>query len=208
MLAGPSEAAGVFTKSSMRLFVAMELDERVLAGAAALIDAQRQEVPHARWLTAQQLHVTLSFLGQVDQALVLDVGARLLEVARQLPPFNVRIRGAGGFPNARRPSVVWLGVEPDAPILHAMVAELQAAWKELGRSVEARAYHPHLTLARSKQPAGDARLAAVIQALAHTDLGSCAVRDIVLFQSEPSPAGVRYSALLRAPLGANLLQQR
>lgn len=178
----------------------MDLDEHVLARAGRIIDEQRAALPRARWLAARQLHVTLSFLGQVEQASLLEVSARVTEIARRFAPFNIEIRAAGGFPNARRPSVVWLGVEPEAPSLHGIVAALEAAWKELGRRVEARPYHPHLTLARSKARGGDARLARVIEALAGAELGSCAVRELVLYRSDASPAGARYTAVLRAPL--------
>jgi 2'-5' RNA ligase len=136
----------------------------------------------------------------VEQSSLLEVGTRLLAIAGRFPPFNIAIRGAGGFPNARRPSVLWFGVEPDAPSLFGVVAELEGAWKELGRSVEARPYHPHLTLARSRARGGDARLAPVIEALGGVDLGSCAVRELVLYRSDSSPAGVRYTTVLRAPL--------
>jgi RNA 2',3'-cyclic 3'-phosphodiesterase len=187
--------------ASLRLFVAIDLDAEVLARVARVIDEQKVVMPHARWQAPHQLHVTLSFLGQVEQASFLEVGARVLESARRFPPFNVSIGAAGGFPNARRPAVVWLGVEPDARSLFGIAAELEAAWKEMGRSVDARAYHPHLTLARSKARAGDARLASVIESLAGVELGSCDVREIVLYRSDSSPAGVQYTAVLRAPLG-------
>lgn len=179
----------------------MDLDERVLARVGRIIDEQKAALPHARWVLPRQLHVTLSFLGQVEQSSLLEVGARMVAVAGRFPPFNIAIRAAGGFPNAQRPSVVWLGVEPDAPSLYGIVGDLEAAWKELGRSVEARPYHPHLTLARSRARAGDSRLARVIESLAGVELGSCAVRELVLYRSDSSPAGVQYTALLRAPLG-------
>lgn len=178
----------------------MDLDEQVLARAAQIIEEQKLALPHARWASPRQLHVTLSFLGQVERGSLLEVGTRLLAIAARFPPFNLAIKGAGGFPNARRPSVLWLGVEPDAPSLFGIAAELEAAWKELGRSVEARPYHPHLTLARSRARGGDARLAPVIEALAGVAFGSCAVRELVLYRSDSSPAGVRYTAVLRAPL--------
>jgi 2'-5' RNA ligase len=179
----------------------VDLDEQLLGRVVQILDEQKASMPHARWQAPRQLHITLCFLGQVEQASLLDVASRVLEIARRFPPFGIEIGAAGGFPNARRPSVVWLGVEPDAPSLYAIVASLEAAWKDLGRSVEERAYHPHLTLARSKARSGDARLAHVIEALAAVELGSCAVRELVLYRSDSSPAGVQYTALLRAPLG-------
>lgn len=195
-----SRGAAASANGSLRLFVAVDLDAERLARAGRIIDEQKLVMPHARWLAARQLHVTLSFLGQVELASLLDVGARLVEIAGRFPPFNMKVGAAGGFPNARRPSVVWLGIEPDAPSLHGVAAALEAAWRDLGCRVEARAYHPHLTLARSKARGGDARLARVIEALAAVELGSCAVREIVLYRSDSSPTGARYTAVLRAPL--------
>lgn len=185
----------------MRLFVAIDLDEPRLSGVRRIIAQQRAVLPNARWLAPEQLHVTLSFLGQVADAELLDVSARVLETARRFSPFAIRVRAAGGFPNAWRPSVLWLGVEADAPDLAGVAAGLEAAWRQLGRSVEAREYRPHLTLARASQRGGDARLGQLVERLAAVDLGSCEVREIVLYRSDSSATGARYTALLRAPLG-------
>lgn len=188
------------SEKSLRLFVAIDLEQPVLARARRVLEEQQLAVPYARWVAPHQLHVTLSFLGQVTEASVLDVGARVLATARRFSPFSIKVCAAGGFPNARRPAVVWLGVEPDTRRLVDLAGALEQAWKELGRSVEERAYHPHLTLARSRQRSGDVRLAGVVEALAGAELGSSAVGEIVLYRSDSSPAGARYTALLRAPL--------
>jgi 2'-5' RNA ligase len=112
----------------------------------------------------EQLHFTLQFLGEVDPRRLADLAAIADAVAARHAPFAVEVDGLGVFPNRRRPSVLFLGVAGGAPLV-ALAEDLGAALRSGGSAIDARAYHPHLTLARARDRMPPATVAAIGRAL-------------------------------------------
>jgi RNA 2',3'-cyclic 3'-phosphodiesterase len=203
----------------MRLFWAFELPPPVHEDALRLQSALRAKAApgSVRWVTPQQLHVTVKFLGEVDaaEAAIAAAGARTPGVA----PFTLRLGAAGTF-GGRRPRVVWLGLEGEVQAAAALAQALDECLEPLGFRPEQRAFVPHLTLGRVKDtrrrgrsaapaPGGAARGPDPVLALAEA-LRACPaprgqsfrVSEVVLFQSElRSRQPARYTALCRLPLG-------
>jgi RNA 2',3'-cyclic 3'-phosphodiesterase len=151
----------------------------------------------ARWTTRAQWHVTLQFLGpRVD----LDAAGAALASVRGAPA-RVCLGGIGGFPSARRASVVWVGLSEGAGAvshLAAAVGEAMAALPEV--PPDEREYHPHLTLARLARPAD---LRAVVAVASAARVGPPWVADrLVLFESVTAPTGARYRAHAHVALEA------
>ena len=125
-----------------RLFVALEPPEpvrrRIAAAAGALRRGAGAAASDVRWVAEENLHLTLQFLGAVPEERVAAVEKALSEVAAAARPLSLEVKGAGGFPNARRPRVVWLGLAGDVPALSALAAELGRRLTPLGFSPEAR----------------------------------------------------------------------
>ncbi len=186
----------------MRLFVAVDLDPAVNQRVAELIALHAPRAPKARWVKPEKLHVTLVFLGNVEDALVPQVEAAVQAGAQAHAPLTLHARGAGGFPSKTRPRVLWLGLEGDLAPLAALQATLSQHLVPLGYEPEHREYRPHLTLARAPERSGEQQLARCIAALGEVDLGASEVREVVLYQSKLSPKGATYTALVRAPLCA------
>ena len=202
MSTSESASAGAFTSESLRLFVAVDLDDERRAEAGRIIDEQRATMPHARWLAAGQLHVTLSFLGQVEQPSLQEVRARVLETAGRYAPFKISIGAAGGFPNARRPSVVWLGVEEGSDWLKALQRDLEQRLGEAGFAIENRAYSPHLTLGRVMKSGGSLEeLVAWIRRTQHYNAGPTHVDEVLVMSSVQERGSTLYHIVCRAPLG-------
>lgn len=130
----------------MRLFIAVDLPDRVRESLAAIC----ADLPGARWCDPAQLHLTLRFLGSVDD------DARIREQLRRVrqSTFSLSVRGVGVFPPRRPARVLWAGVNPHEP-LQALKAAIDEA---LGPDPEAaeRGFSPHLTLARFRDPPGPA----------------------------------------------------
>jgi RNA 2',3'-cyclic 3'-phosphodiesterase len=142
----------------MRLFVAVDLDDRVRRGVERLIGRMRAETRDGRafrifWVAPERLHLTLHFLGNVTD----EIAARLVESVAapiDLPAFHVVFGGMRTFSSRRRPNVIWLDiVEGKAPLieLHAVVGK---RLKAVGCALEERPFSPHLTLARLRQTRG------------------------------------------------------
>lgn len=183
----------------MRLFVAVavpaEEKERIAAATAALRAA---ELP-VRWVEPGAFHLTLKFLGEVRETQVAEVQDAVADVARRHRPFPLELRGAGVFPNVRRPNVWWLGVAPSAA-LHALQQDVEETIAPLGFPTEARAFSPHLTLGRTRR---DAPVIRDAQRLLDTVQHHCTftIGTLDLMRSHLSPRGARYERVLAAELG-------
>ncbi len=139
----------------MRLFVAIEPPAAALAELSAAVDPLRQRAPDLRWTSTPAWHLTLAFLGEVDEATVPELSTRLERAARRHPPQRLAIAGGGAFPSPARAQVVWAGFSADDQALAALAASVAAGARRAGAPPpdERRKYRPHLTLARCKAPA-------------------------------------------------------
>lgn len=139
--------------ASRRLFVAVEIPEDVKLIVDASVEPWRLAFPRARWVPTENLHVTLKFLGATWPRLHEWVLGAVEGVAGSHVPVRVRLQGLGAFPSVGRARVVWAGLDDQAGGLAAIVADLNTALAEEFR-LEMRAFHPHLTVARSEPPLG------------------------------------------------------
>ena len=189
-----------------RLFIALEpppaVRRRLAAIQAEMKRLAGRNADDVRWVGPDNLHVTLQFLGAVPEERVEAVAAAVSAVAAAAAPLHLELRGAGAFPHGRKPRVLWAGLSGDLERLSTLVADLGAALGPLGFPPEDRAFSPHVTLGRSREPRGAPRLAAAIAGTANVSGPSWRVLDVEVVQSHLSPAGSRYETIARAPLGA------
>ncbi|MBO0889731.1 MAG: RNA 2',3'-cyclic phosphodiesterase [Acidothermales bacterium] len=191
----------------MRLFAAVVPPPDVLA---ELVDAtvplrtelsgsrRADAVPmHVRWADAARMHLTLAFYGEVADAVVPRLTERLTRVAGRGTAMDLRFAGGGAFPNARRARARWVGVEGDRDPLRRLAASAVAAGRRLRLGGQDRAYRPHLTLARLREPA-DVR--AHVDKLAAYRGRSWRATELVLVRSHLGPAP-KHETLASWPLG-------
>jgi RNA 2',3'-cyclic 3'-phosphodiesterase len=179
-----------------RAFVAVSPPPDVLDAVDAALAPLRDAEPRLRWLPRDQWHVTIEFLGRVEDVEPLVDG--LARVARGLGPLEARLAGAGAFPKPRRASVVWVGVESDGltPVADA-VGEVTTS---IGHVRDARPFHPHVTVARASRPRA---VDDVIESLGAALLGPPWVVDaLVLYESATLPTGAVHTEVARFELSA------
>lgn len=139
----------------MRLFVAVDPPP---SAVRALDQAIGDRDPQLRWVPPEQWHLTLVFCGEVDRARVPELCDRLGRAAARSAAFPLRLCGVGTFPKRSAAArVVWMGVDGDVPALTRLAERCSAAARRTGIDVEDRAYRPHLTVARARREAVDAR---------------------------------------------------
>jgi RNA 2',3'-cyclic 3'-phosphodiesterase len=188
-----------------RLFVALDppdpVRRRLGTIQAELKRALGDKSGEVRWVALPQAHLTLQFLGAVPEERVLSVTAALRTAASSIDPFELEVRGAGGFPNARRARVLWAGVEGSLGEMTRLVAALGHHLSPLGFSPEDRPMSPHLTLGRSRDPRGVSGLAAALDEAASRPGAPWRASEVILFESHLSREGPRYEPLVRAGLG-------
>ncbi|MGA8768629.1 MAG: RNA 2',3'-cyclic phosphodiesterase, partial [Candidatus Acidiferrales bacterium] len=140
----------------MRLFVALELPGEVRQTLGDLIARLKPQCRAAKWVRPEGMHMTLKFIGHAiadGDAKKLDATRAALAAVKSGEPVEMRYRGVGFFPDARRPRVVCCGVEASANLAQ-LAADIERALEPLGIPREDRAFVPHLTLARFKSPNG------------------------------------------------------
>ena len=188
----------------MRLFVAVELGEAVREAAASAIDHLRQDRAvrrlGPRWVPADNLHITVRFIGHVpDETAPAVVEAVTLPI--EMPHFSLTVAGCGAFPPSGPVRVIWLGLPEGGEGLAAIYDEMNERLRPFGLEPEKRPFSAHLTLARVKDaPRGASADARAALARVEVRPISCPVREATLFRSHLSPKGPRYEALARIPL--------
>jgi 2'-5' RNA ligase len=186
----------------MRLFVALELEPAVAESLDRAIAPLREAEPALSWVRREKLHLTMKFLGDVDDAAVGALESALDRAVARHRPFEMRLAEVGAFPNFRRARVVWVGVasEPRLELLHH---DLEIACGEAGYEVEGRAFRPHVTLARVRTPLPLDRARRFARAARGVDfVADTAVTSLVLMESALAPpGGARYRRVHAAPLG-------
>jgi RNA 2',3'-cyclic 3'-phosphodiesterase len=179
----------------MRLFTAIDLPGEVLRNLEDLLIKLR---PTARiqWIPPANLHITTKFIGEWPDARLDELKTALAGLAPRLA-IPVEIRRVGFFPNPHSPRVFWCGIE--APGLEPLAADTDKATAALGIASEARAFSPHLTLARIKERLDLQPLREAIAALPSLDFGRFTVGSFFLYQSKLRPTGSVYTKLREYP---------
>ena len=182
----------------MRLFVALEIPSAVRDGFGALIRELRAadasfSKNRARWVRPENLHVTLKFIGHVDNGKVDAIRAALAEV-RLESPVEMAFRGLGFFPDGKRPRVLWAGIK-GSPNLAPLAVEIDARLAKLRIPQETREFAPHLTLARFDPPGISEGLSAAAQANVAREFGAAHTAEFHLFESKTRPTGAEYTRL-------------
>lgn len=190
--------------SLLRAFIAVEIP----SGIHQAIDKQLAPIRAAlnaslvRWVPAENVHLTLKFLGDVSPA-NLEMLEQMLRVeVSQHRAFELGFGGLGAFPNPKRPRVIWIGIQAPAE-LGALQHGIEAATATLGYPDERRPFSPHLTIGRVKQNVGSTGMQQIRSALEETkvaSLGTTQVSAVHLFKSDLKPTGAEYSMLFSAPL--------
>lgn len=178
----------------MRLFIAIDLPVELKQALAKL----RRDLPGARWVPAAQIHLTLAFLGEVEEASAWRLNAELARI--HLAPFTLALTDLGCFPNRQRPRVLWVGLAPEAHLTELAVA-VQGAILATSLPVEERPFTAHITLARLRFPAPREAGVFLNQSLP-PQLPTLPVHEFILFESRLTPQGVEHRPLTRFPLAA------
>jgi 2'-5' RNA ligase len=186
-----------------RLFAAIEVPEAVqdrIARAAALL---AEAGWRAKWVNPLGTHLTLKFYGEVDVARLPALKQALQCAAAPVAAFQVEAKGAGMFPNPRRPRVLWLGVQGGGlSTLTRLQTAVEHVSADIGFSPEVRAYHPHLTVARFR-PEDLSTLTDVerrLIELAELPRLPIPVEQVTLFRSELRRGGAVYTPLAQSSL--------
>jgi 2'-5' RNA ligase len=185
----------------IRTFIAVPLDKPIRDRIVALQDDLSRIAPEVKWVEPENLHVTLLFLGEVDEREIHTVCGIVAKVCAALPSFPMTVEKAGCFGNARRPRTLWVGVGTGLTEICALHDALEPPLMELGcYRREDREYTPHITLGRVRTDQPNDDLAKLLGRRAAWQGGQLTVREVHVMSSEMSRGGPMYTVLSRARL--------
>jgi 2'-5' RNA ligase len=186
-----------------RTFIGVDVGDDIRTRAAALQADLAGSGADVKWVEPPNLHVTLLFLGEVDDRELVDVCRAVTAAARRESPFPLRVAGVGAFPTPRRPKILWGGVTDGADNLARLHAAIEAPLLDAGTyRREDRAYTPHLTLGRAKSDEDGNLLAPLLPKLLAWDGGQTMIDEVLVYSSELRRDGPEYTVVARAPLGS------
>lgn len=181
----------------MRLFVAIEIPDEIRKALAAFLREMRSFAPQAKWVRAENLHVTLKFLGETEPAKTQTV-RNVLAAIRSDAVVALEFQGLGFFPNDRRPRVFWVGMEASAN-LKTLAQDIDQGMHKLGFTLEDRPFAPHLTLARFNPPELPPKLATAVKENASRNFGSFRTAEFGLIESQLKATGAEYTTVQTFP---------
>jgi 2'-5' RNA ligase len=185
----------------IRTFVAIDPGKAIRTRMIALQEKLAKTGADVKWVEPENLHVTLLFLGEVDQRDLVPVCKTVAAAAAHLASFSMTVETVGAFPNVRRPRTLWVGVGMGALEVTALHDACETPLLDLGcYRREERAYTPHLTLGRVKSESAAAELSAALTKHAKWIAGETKVAEVLVMGSELMSAGPVYTVLSRAKL--------
>lgn len=183
-----------------RCFIAVPILPPASTNALRVIADLRDKVANVKWTRENEMHITLKFLGEIDNRDLLRVSSELRRICTGIEPFVASLDGAGTFPKGKPPRIVWAGIDQGREILASMYDQLDAALVEIGVPREGRAFTPHLTLGRVGRGADQERLLTNVERLSPSLKGSFDVNEVIVYASLRERGGHTYEPLDRIEL--------
>ncbi len=186
----------------LRTFIAVDTGKSIRDRCVTLQESLARTGTDVKWVEPENLHVTLLFLGEVEDRDVPGLCRAVAEVCAGRAGFRLSVEGVGCFPNPRRPRTLWVGVGAGSAELISLHDALEPPLLVLGcYRREERQYTPHLTLGRVKGERSSGALASALAQKARWQAGETLVREVRVLSSELTPRGPVYAVLSRAKLG-------
>jgi 2'-5' RNA ligase len=179
----------------MRLFISIELPDDVKKKIKSILDELAKCDPKIKWVSTENLHITLKFIGEVKEEKVEEIIQRVRDSIRTQSSFTASFSELGTFPGGKYPRVVWLGIEKGKDEISGIVANIDTSLSDMGIEKEKREFTSHITLGRVKEKRANKLLIDKIEKLSLPDLDEIKVDKISIMQSKLTPKGPIYSVL-------------
>jgi 2'-5' RNA ligase len=189
---------------AVRSFVAVPLPENIQASIFAAAQELARALPQAgiKWSRkVENLHITVKFLGQINEEKLTALADDLARMLAPLPRFPLALRGMGAFPSPRKANVVWAGVEDVRRGLGAVAQAVEGVGERFGVAREQRTFTGHVTVGRAKGRGVDAQRA--LDTFATHDFGATTVDEVHVYESRLGGEGSTYVLRSRAALASN-----
>ena len=190
----------------MRTFIAIELSEEIKNSLAQIESHLKYSGADVKWVEKDNIHLTLKFLGEIDDKKCEKVKIVLDEVAKTTKQFEISLKDIGAFPKIEYPRVIWVGLDKGSKKSTELAAKVDEALSKIGFEKETRPFAAHLTIGRVRSPKNKEVLKEKLVSFKGPGTsiqGPGKITSVILFQSKLTPAGPIYSKLYEAKLSTN-----
>lgn len=193
-------------RSTLRAFIAIELSPEIRNKIKEISTSLQEKLKDEpiRWVSPDNIHLTIKFLGEVSLAHLEELKKMLAEEGNRHSTFEIEVGKLGAYPNNQRPRVIWIGVSPPSELINIQ-RRIEDQVKHLGAAGEDRPFSPHLTLGRAARQANLSQIlktGQIVEAYQIGVLGVMQVKSIHLFKSDLRPGGAVYTRIFSAALSA------
>ncbi len=185
----------------IRTFICFELPDKIKEKIADLQDDLKPFGDGVRWMRPDSIHLTLKFLGDVEEEQIPEITSAVQKASDAIPPLKIQVSGCGAFPNFRRPRVFWVGVKEESGKLLELGSNIEMALEEIGYPKEKRDFSPHLTFGRVKSRNGIPEMTDFLKKH-NFELKPFKADQVIVMQSQLRPTGAVYTPLKEVSLSA------
>jgi 2'-5' RNA ligase len=179
----------------IRAFIAAEIDPLNKEKVSSLISYLKKSNTDVKWVNENQMHLTLKFLGNVEENKIQQIFNVLKPIADNFNQFSITFSKIGVFPNMHQPRVVWVGIEKGTDELKNLSTKIEDNLEILGFPKEKRSYKAHLTLGRVRSLKNISDLTKLISEISFRSENEIKIDKLTLFQSTLTPKGAIYAPL-------------
>ncbi len=189
----------------MRTFIAIELPQEIKDFLGRLQTELKATNADVKWVAAENIHLTLKFLGEIDEKKLEKIMEIMQDTAKEINKFQIRISSLGAFPKTDFPRVIWVGIENGDKEVKGIAKELEEKIAKTGIPKEDRPFSSHITIGRTRSTLNREKLVGYLKN--KTDLGGEKLEfyatKVTLFKSNLTPKGPIYEVLKEASLKTN-----
>lgn len=185
----------------MRLFIAQKLTDQQKKSIEHLQQKLHHHLDGTKWVSPAAMHLTLTFLGEVQTDSVPSVIKAMQAAAAGTESFECSYGGGGVFPAPDKAKVIWLGLRSGSEAVHSLASGLSAALAEKGFFVESRSFTPHLTLGRLRYSLALDKIMNFLEETRSFATVTARIEQIILYMSRLTRQGAVHTAVQEIKLG-------
>jgi 2'-5' RNA ligase len=185
--------------TKVRSFIALELSDEARVELARIEEALKKSDANVKWVKPESVHLTLKFLGYIDEEKIAPISEKIEKIASGISPFDIALSGIGVFPSWRQARVIWVGIEEGAENVKTLAGQVEEAMAREGFEKEERSFRSHLTLGRVRSPKNKEKLEKEALSI-EVKPAKSHISKIILFKSDLSQKGAVYTPLFTADL--------
>ena len=186
---------------TIRTFIAIEIPGNIISNIRELQEGLKVYGFKIRWVRPENIHLTLKFLGDVDEVKIDEISGAVSKTVEGYRPISLRAKGIGIFPGIKRPRVLWVGLTGQLESLARLQKTLDENLKLLDFPKEKRPFKGHLTIGRIKDKIDVKKFGDALMAFRGFESETFTAGRLILYKSELKPSGAVYSKLASASLG-------